>query len=98
MRNLAPAGPAVPFQQADQVMASTTPPEKNTPKNAATPKMPPEEKFWQRYSPHQEMPLSAVSSLVLHGLAIGTLIMLAYLGWFGFKKANASLPVEPVRF
>ena len=27
------------------------------------------------------MPLSAVSSLALHGLAIGSLIMLAWLGW-----------------
>lgn len=79
-------------------MATSTAPEKAITSNTATPKLPPEEKFWQRYSPHQEMPLSAVSSLALHGLAIGGLIMLAYLGWLGFKKPSNSLPVEPVRF
>jgi hypothetical protein len=79
-------------------MATQSNPETTT-RNSTTPaKLPPEEKFWERYSPHQEMPLSAVSSLALHGLVIGGLIMLAWLGWLGFKKPAAALPVEPVRF
>jgi hypothetical protein len=31
----------------------------------------PDEKFWVRYSPHHEMPLSSVTSVALHALAIG---------------------------
>src|SRR5438067_9637644 len=36
---------------------------------------PPEERFWQRYSPHHEAPLSGVGSFVLHGLVLGILIL-----------------------
>jgi len=79
-------------------MTTQSTPEKATRNTTPPSKVPPEEKFWQRYSPHQEMPLSAVSSLALHGLVIGSLIMLAWLGWLGFKKPAAALPVEPVRF
>jgi hypothetical protein len=59
--------------------------------------LPPEEKFWQRYSPHREMPVSAASSLALHALVIGGLLLLAWLGWLGFQKPQGTLPVEPVR-
>jgi hypothetical protein len=57
----------------------------------------PEERFWQRYSPRQEMPLSGLASLALHGLGIGLLLLLAWMGWLGFKKDNRSPAVEPVR-
>jgi hypothetical protein len=70
-------------------------------KAAATPnqgRLPPEEKFWVRYSPHQEMPLSAITSFALHVLTIGGLILLAWLGWLGFSKSTGSVPVEVVRF
>src|SRR6266446_3181166 len=39
--------------------------------------VPPEEKFWERYSPHQEMPLSGVGSFTLHFLAIGLVVLMA---------------------
>jgi hypothetical protein len=61
-------------------------------------RVPPEEQFWQRYSPHQEMPLSGLASFALHLLVIGMLVFLAWMGWLGFKKDNRSVPVEPVRF
>jgi hypothetical protein len=40
---------------------------------------PPEERFWQRYSPHHEFPLSSVGSVVLHVLSIGALVVIAYV-------------------
>jgi hypothetical protein len=61
-------------------------------------RLPPEEKFWQRYSPHQEMPLSTITSFGLHLLGIGGLFLFAWLGWFGFGKSDNPLPVETVRF
>ncbi len=56
-----------------------------------------DEKFWKRYSPHREMPLSAITSFGLHFLIIGMLIVLAWLGWLGFRQRGGSTPVEPVR-
>jgi hypothetical protein len=35
----------------------------------------PEERFWKRYSPHHELPLSAVSSVVVHLLGFFTLML-----------------------
>jgi len=32
-------------------------------------RLPPEERFWQHYSPHHEAPLAGVGSFTLHGLA-----------------------------
>ena len=61
-------------------------------------RLPPEEKFWQRYSPHQEMPLSTIGSFALHLLVVGGLILFAWLGWFGFGKSDNALPVDTVRF
>lgn len=38
----------------------------------------PDEKFWVRYSPHHEFPLSGMTSLVLHALAIGVLVLASF--------------------
>jgi hypothetical protein len=43
------------------------------------PEAPPEEAFWQRYSPHHEFPLSAASSVGLFGLAAGLLVLAGVL-------------------
>jgi hypothetical protein len=57
---------------------------------------PPEEQFWQRYSPHHEFPLSSATSIALHILAIA---LLALLGWWiakmttGDKTALSDVPV-----
>jgi hypothetical protein len=65
-----------------------------TPKPQLTP---PDERFWQRYSPHAEFPLSSASSLAVHLLLFGVLILLAWLGTLFFNQGNRSLPVESVR-
>src|SRR5262245_10723392 len=43
------------------------------------PLAPPEERFWRRYSPHHEFPLSSAVSIALHILA---LVLLGLLGWW----------------
>jgi hypothetical protein len=58
--------------------------------------MPPEEQFWQRYSPHHEFPLSSATSVGLHVLA---LVLLALLGWWLARQASvtrSALPELPV--
>jgi hypothetical protein len=58
----------------------------------------PEERFWKRYSPHGEAPLSFAASVTLHGLAIGAVVLLVvYLATLLLQPAR-SLPIEPVRF
>ncbi|HYT89761.1 MAG TPA: hypothetical protein VEL76_13720 [Gemmataceae bacterium] len=57
-----------------------TQPAATTEKKAAAqqPLVPPEERFWQRYSPHHEAPLSGAGSLTLHALLLGALAFLAF--------------------
>ncbi len=60
-------------------------------------RLPPDEQFWERYSPHGEMPISTVASVALHGLVLGGLLLFgAYLTSVLFKS-DRPLPVEPVR-
>lgn len=58
---------------------------------------PPDEQFWQRYSPHAEFPLSSVGSFVIHLLFFGLLALAAWLGVVLFGDARKSVPVEAVR-
>jgi hypothetical protein len=60
-------------------------------------RVPPDEQFWQRYSPHGEAPLSMGGSVTLHALGVGLLFLLFVLG-ITLAKAPRSLPVEPVSF
>jgi hypothetical protein len=58
-----------------------TQPPATTEKKVATapqPLVPPEERFWQRYSPHHEFPLSGALSITLHAVALGVLAYLAF--------------------
>jgi hypothetical protein len=69
------------------------------PRSTSLPLIPPEEKFWQRYSPHSEAPLSGVTSGVIHALAIGLLLLIIYIKYMtGIEEENRSLPVDVVRF
>src|SRR5258708_34434312 len=47
--------------------------------------LPPDEQFWERYSPHYEAPISGVSSFMIHflivGLFVGFGILAAIMGW-----------------
>jgi hypothetical protein len=78
-------------------MSQAAPSSDKAGKKTAPPKTPPDERFWQRYSPHAELPLSSASSLVVHVLAIGLLAMLGALaGWLA-TNAKRTLPVEAVQ-
>jgi hypothetical protein len=57
----------------------------------------PEERFWQRYSSHGELPLSGVGSLALHLLVVGLMLFWAYYLALFFTRPMQALPVEPVQ-
>jgi hypothetical protein len=81
-------------------MAPTAPSTDRTSNQAGRPDLvPPDERFWQRYSPHAEFPLSSAGSLTLHLLILGILLLAYVLGSvLGlFSHASRSLPVEAVR-
>ena len=58
--------------------------------------MPPDEKFWKRYSPHHEAPLSGVTSLVLH-IMIPCLIAIYFFIFSKYlQEANKPIPLGVV--
>jgi hypothetical protein len=67
----------------------------NVPPNAK-PLVPPEEQFWQRYSPHHEAPLSGIGSFALHFLIAGFLLVAGYLGWLSLGNRHSALPTDVV--
>lgn len=78
-------------------MSQAAPPSDKTDKRDSSPSTPPDERFWQRYSPHAEFPLSSAGSFLAHLLVFGLLALMAWLGVALFGHANRSLPVEAVR-
>lgn len=79
-------------------MEQTAPTKEKSAKRSADQKLvPPDERFWQRYSPHAELPLSGAGSFALHFLILGVLVLLAVYGSLWFGHANRSLPIEAVR-
>ena len=60
-------------------------------------RVPPEEQFWKRYSPHGEAPLSMAGSFGLHLAIGGGLLLLGMFILTNFGNSRTSLPVEPVR-
>lgn len=61
--------------------------------------VPPEERFWERYSGHNEAPLSGVSSTVIHLLILGLLVLVVWVqGFLKLDEVHRSIPVEPIRF
>jgi hypothetical protein len=78
-------------------MSQTAPPPDKNAKPAANKLVPPDERFWQRYSPHAELPLSSAGSLVVHVLIFGLLMLASVLAaWLGINN-NRSLPVDAVQ-
>lgn len=71
---------------------SNGPPAKET-----KPRIPPEEKFWQRYSPHHEAPVSGASSFFLHIGALGLGLLIVLYGKH-LAESNKSIPVDAVAF
>ncbi len=76
---------------------STAAPASQTKSAGPALKVPPEEQFWKRYSPHGEAPLSVAGSVTLHALAIGILVLFAVFLAALFVAPTRPLPVEPVR-
>jgi hypothetical protein len=59
--------------------------------------LPPEERFWKRYSPHYEFPLSGATSFTLHALGLILLVvggLIAALA--GRDRAGGGTPVDVV--
>lgn len=71
--------------------------ENNTTPSANQQLVPPDERFWQRYSPHAELPLSGVSSLAVHLLVFGLMLLIGVVGTLLLGRTTRSLPVEAVR-
>ena len=64
----------------------TTPP-------AAKSQQPPDERFWVKYSPHHELPISSMASLTWHVL-IGVVIVV--VGFIITRNRFADMPIETV--
>ena len=64
---------------------------------SARPKQPlVEERFWRRYSPHGELPLSGAGSFALHAQVVGGLVLMGFLGLW-FTRPSRPLPIESVQ-
>jgi hypothetical protein len=55
----------------------SAPAEQRCVKSASGSDNPPEERFWQRYSKHHELPISTAGSVLLHGVVVGAVILVA---------------------
>jgi len=80
-------------------MTPTTPvlPSNPAPAEATTSLVPPDEKFWQHYSPHHEFPLSSVTSVALHVLVIALLALAAWVAVkLGLDESDKAADVEAV--
>lgn len=79
-------------------MSQTLPsPEKIGDRPANNQPEPPEEQFWQRYSAHGELPLSGATSLAVHLLILGLMVLTAWLAYAVFSHTSRTIPVEAVR-
>ncbi len=79
---------------ATQVSTNTATAQNGKP--ATKPLMPPDEKFWKRYSPHHEAPVSGVSSLTLHILIPCLIAMYFFIFGKYLQEANKPLPLSVV--
>src|SRR5262249_14132784 len=58
---------------------------------------PPDERFWKKYSPHHELPISGATSAALHALALTLLLTGAALAaWFRPPGDNRLPSVKPL--
>src|SRR5579871_5896257 len=75
-------------------MAPQAPPQpKKSAKSAAN--QPPDERFWVKYSPNHELPLSSVASLAWHVLGLVLLVAVGYvIAW----NSGKDMPVDTIEF
>ena len=74
-------------------MSTATAPKKGTPKKTGPAGLP-DERFWIKYSPHHELPLSVTSSVFIHAMAFGVigLILAGFLS--GLFSPKPPPPVQ----
>src|SRR4051812_16796513 len=60
--------------------------------------LPPDERFWKRYSHHQELPLAGATSLVLHGLALACVVLAGLALSFRWHSEEYQPPRSEVVF
>lgn len=65
----------------------------STPPRAPGPIAPPDEKFWERYSPHYEFPLSSVGSALMH---VGALVLFIVVLRFLADLTTLDTPAVPM--
>src|SRR5689334_6756816 len=70
-------------------MATTTP-QRPSPQ----PAQPPDERFWVKYSPHHELPISGMASLAWHTLAVVSIVLVA---WVIASTRHDDMPIETVQ-
>lgn len=74
----------------------TTATTNNSTRGPAKPPVPPDEQFWERYSPHHEAPLSGIGSLAIHFVIAGFLALAGFLGWLSLGRHGNALPTDVV--
>jgi hypothetical protein len=73
-------------------MSTAAPPPTHQP--APGPLAPPDERFWERYSPHYEFPLSSIGSIAMH---IGALAIFLGLLWLLARMTISDKTAVPMR-
>jgi hypothetical protein len=73
--------------------ATTSPKPSDRPEADEPPPLPPEERFWQKYSPHYEFPIANVASIALH---VGVFALAIYIVTQLLPKKDDK-PAVPVR-
>ncbi|HEY1379104.1 MAG TPA: hypothetical protein VGF55_20045 [Gemmataceae bacterium] len=56
---------------------------------------PPEPKFWVKYSPHHELPISSLASLAWHTLAV---VLVVVVAWVVARGGSDEMPIETIQF
>src|SRR6476659_7637751 len=67
---------------------------KSPPQAAVRPAQPPDEKFWVKYSPHHELPISGMASLAWHTLAVVLIVLVA---WVIGNRGQDDMPLEMIQ-
>src|SRR3954453_14221108 len=73
-------------------MATKTPPRPSAPTKS---NQLPDEKFWVKYSPHHELPISGMASLAWHTMAIVLIVLVA---WVVSSRSHDDMPIEVIQF
>src|SRR5437870_2998952 len=55
------------------------------PESVCGERLPPEQRFWQHYSPHYEAQLSGVGSIAIHFAVAGLVLLGGFISWLGFN-------------